>query len=244
MFSLGSRYACTARGGLGHCSRCRSFLCQYQGPTDANLVLGPFLFKPRIDLDDHRLTFDFLFTDRICILRSALHSPCTVLPLRFTAPLFQKFMTRYRIAPSLLPVLFTMGQTPHAAERGATHFASTYSSRTKSSSQQSCAYEFQHMEENRRSKENPWSVRHIGVYHHRDPSLKFDLWVLLCSNADGPLELIRDALQRADDKVLQGFCDDPFFFHALLNAHYSDHMRWYLRALGDQLEDQVSTIFH
>ncbi|KAL8732313.1 MAG: hypothetical protein Q9181_004015 [Wetmoreana brouardii] len=151
---------------------------------------------------------------------SAFHSPCTVLPLRLTESLFQKFLFRYQIDPSLLPVLFATGEAPHPAERGGSHFASSYSQqprKMKISDLQYCAYDLQYIEENKRSKENPWSTRHIGIYHHWDPVSDFNLWVLLCPNADGPVQRILGALQHADRKTLQHFCDDPFRFHRLLN---------------------------
>lgn len=173
------------------------------------------------------------------LVRSVIHSACTVLPLLFTAPLFREVMARYRVNPAFLSIIFSMGEAPHPTERGSSYFASSYSNESRASELQYCAYELQYIEDNKRSKENPWSTRHIGVYHHRDPALDFDLWILLCSNADGPVERMLSALQGACPKVLQTFYDDPFWFHGLLVATYSDFMRWHLKALGDHIEEQV-----
>ncbi|KAL8693317.1 MAG: hypothetical protein Q9218_001836 [Villophora microphyllina] len=136
-----------------------------------------------------------------------------------------------------------MGEAPVVAERGGSNFASSYSQKAKTSSLQYCTYELQYIEENRRSKENPWSVRHIGVYHHRDPVSNFDLWVFLCPNADGSVQRMLGALQQQSQDTLRKFCDDPFHFHMLLNCHYPGNMRCYLKALGDQVEDQEDEAF-
>ena len=132
-----------------------------------------------------------------------------------------------------------MGEAPQAVERGSNNFASFHGRRNTSLDIQYCTYQLQYVEENRRSKENPWSIRHLGVYHHLDSASNLSLWILLCPTPDGPAQQILGALQRASQDTLQDFCDDPHYFHLMLNARYSSNMRWYLRNLGQQLEEQV-----
>lgn len=170
---------------------------------------------------------------------SGFQSPCTVLPLRLTAHHFQSFILRYQVDASLFPILFTVGDAPHPVERGGCNFASSYSGKTTTSDLQYCTYNLQYIEENKRSKENPWSVRHLGVYHHRDPLSEFDLWVFLCPTLDGPVQRMLDALQQCDQDTLRELCNEQFRFHMLLNNHYSSNMQWYLRILGNQIENQV-----
>lgn len=148
-------------------------------------------------------------------------------------------MIRYRVNPNFLPVLFSMGEAPQSAEQASSNFASSCPLKEKTADLQYCTYELSYIEENKRSKESPWSVRHIGVYHHRDPGRNFDLWILLCPNPDGPVQRMLGALKRGSQDALRDFCADPSLFHMWLSAHYSDNMRWYLRALGDQVVEQV-----
>ncbi|KAL8626258.1 hypothetical protein Q9189_008063 [Teloschistes chrysophthalmus] len=136
-----------------------------------------------------------------------------------------------------------MGEAPYPVERGGSNFASSSSYIASTSDLQYCTYDLQYIEDNKRSKENPWSVRHLGVYRHRDPLSNFDLWILLCPSPDGPVQRMLDALLQSNQDTLQDLCDDPFRLHVLLNHHYSCKMQWYLRALGEQIEDQEDEAF-
>lgn len=51
------------------------------------------------------------------------------------------------------------------------------------------------------------------------------------------------ALRGAFPDVLQNICNDPIAFHGLLIAQHSNSMRWYLRALGDRIEEQEDEAF-
>lgn len=84
------------------------------------------------------------------LVHSVLHSPCTVLPLLFTAPLFREVMARYRVNPAFLSIVFSMGEAPHPTERGSSYFTSSYSNESRASELQYCAYELQYIEDNKR----------------------------------------------------------------------------------------------
>ena len=60
------------------------------------------------------------------ITLSSLHSPNTALPLRITEESMRKILSRYRVEPSFLPVLFSFGDEPHISEGGDSNAASKY----------------------------------------------------------------------------------------------------------------------
>ena len=96
------------------------------------------------------------------------------------------------------------------------------------------------MERNNRSKTNPWSLRHTGVYHHHSKEL--DLWILLHSVQDSVAEKKLLALEK--DKVeLNRLLEDPFRIHLLLASSYYPNWRWYLRDLGRQFNEKVRAAY-
>ncbi|KAI4254737.1 MAG: hypothetical protein LQ352_002932 [Teloschistes flavicans] len=216
----------------------------------SNCILKSASQRSRLDLLDHAVCHRFqqlspnIFSSGEIDVRIIDVDPeAQVLPLRLTAPLFRSLMLRYQIKQSLLPILFKMGEAPYPAERGGSNFASSSYYIASTSDLQYCTYDLQYIEDNKRSKENPWSVRHLGVYHHRDPLSNSDLWILLCPSPDGPVQRMLDVLLQSGQDTLQDVCDDPFRLHVLLNHHYACNMQWYLRALGEQIEDQEDEAF-
>lgn len=99
-------------------------------------------------------------------------------------------------------------------------------------------------EENRRSNDNPWSVRQTGVYHHHVSTRDFDLFIFLHPLEESFLEcqLITIAAPSHPKSELASLCANPYQLHSLAFALYSDNWRWYLRYLGEEFQEKVSSM--
>ena len=56
---------------------------------------------------------------------SSLHSSKSLLPLEITESLMRKLMTRYKIDPNFLRILFSFGEVPHLSESGSNNLSVT-----------------------------------------------------------------------------------------------------------------------
>jgi hypothetical protein len=163
-----------------------------------------------------------------------------------------QILTRYKVVPEFLEVLFSFGSDPHLAEAGNSNLAVVDLDGTKRMSifnlfcggthalLDTC-YQFRYAEENNRAPATPWSIRQTGVYHQH--SAQFDLWILLNpvdkSVLERQLELLEETRHIA---ALQKLRDDPFRLHSLVCESYVHNWRWYIRFLGKQFEGKVSQI--
>ena len=183
----------------------------------------------------------------------SLHSAKSPFPLEISESLMRKILTRYKIDPAFLSVLYSFGDGPHLAENGSSNVSSRTTedgshSKAKSLScgifayqPQDLTYQIRYSEENHRSQDSPWSVRQTGVYHHHSSTKKFDLFIFLHPLNESVLEkrLLDFGRPRTDARGLTSICKNPYRLHILPFASYVENWRWYFRFLGDEFQDKV-----
>ena len=171
----------------------------------------------------------------------------------------RKTMTRYRVDPTFLPVLFSFGAEPNLAESGASNIASI-SAEDASRSKLfrlleigfrthvgiELSYQIRYTEENKRSSVRPWSLRQTGVYHHHSLNPQFDLFIFIHPKEHSLVEESLMSLSEstaASQASLKAICENPFRIHMLLFSSYLDNWRWYFRYLDEEFEGMVGYLF-
>lgn len=103
------------------------------------------------------------------------------------------------------------------------------------------SYQLQYVEENHRSRDRPWSIRHTGVYHHHSSKDTFDLFIFLNPMDESVLEqqLAAYTQPRFSQYTLASICADPMRLHVLPFAAYVHNWRWCLRYWGKQFGERV-----
>ncbi|CAF9911789.1 MAG: hypothetical protein HETSPECPRED_000445 [Heterodermia speciosa] len=165
----------------------------------------------------------------------SLHSGNSKLPLRIPESWMRKTMTRYRVDPTFLPVLFSFGAEPNLAESGASNIASI----SAEDLSRKLSYQIRYTEENKRSSVRPWSLRQTGVYHHHSLNPQFDLFIFIHPKEDSLVEESLMSLSEstaASQASLKAICENPFRIHMLLFSSYLDNWRWYFRYLDEEFE--------
>lgn len=167
----------------------------------------------------------------------------------------KEILMGYQVDSAFLPVLFSFGDEPHLAESGATNVATnkledgqhSKSSRGRTLEGHSpdkhpdVSYQLQYVEENHRSLDRPWSIRHTGVYHHHSPKDAFDLFIFLNPMDESVLEqqLMAYTQPHFSQYVLASICANPMRLHVLPFAAYVHNWRWCLRYWGKQFGERV-----
>jgi hypothetical protein len=96
-------------------------------------------------------------------------------------------------------------------------------------------YQVNYVEENQRKGKDPWSFRHVGIYHHHTKTS--DLYIVLHPNQQAVLEdSLVDILKRRPSQLA---ASDPYRLHNLTLSSYFDNWRWYFRHLGDAFALEV-----
>jgi hypothetical protein len=106
-------------------------------------------------------------------------------------------------------------------------------------------YQFRYVEENARSKDSPWSIRHMGMYHRHSVDGKNDVFILLNPYENSAVEKQLLVLVTGHSKIqstLKSLCEDPFRLHLLPFSSYVGNWRWYLRYMGELFQKQVKFI--
>ncbi|ORY60026.1 uncharacterized protein BCR38DRAFT_488219 [Pseudomassariella vexata] len=179
----------------------------------------------------------------------SIHSPRTIAPLKITSSLAAKVFQTYEVKENFLRVLLSFGDEPHQSEAGS-------SNRTFVSSPDGnyvLSYKLNYVERNHRPGQDPWSFRHVGVYHHHKDDQ--DLIILLHCSPTSSLyvklaqHVKHDSENPSATRRLVEFCHRPELLHRLTLACYVDNWRPYLRYLGDQFSKinnraMVSTAEH
>lgn len=98
-------------------------------------------------------------------------------------------------------------------------------------------YKLNYMEPNRRSGSNPWSARHIGVYHRHDQVAGSDLYILVHCSKKSILhtKLINTHSEELDLSMLK-----TSTLHEVILDCYICYWRPYLRWLGENVSSIVS----
>ena len=102
------------------------------------------------------------------------------------------------------------------------------------------SYEIRYVEENKREGQDPWSLRHTGVYHRHDSEL--DVFVLLHPmEANMAEKRLLKLIETPDENLeeLKRIIQNPFRLHLLLFSSYFDNWRWYFRYLGKEFSRTV-----
>jgi hypothetical protein len=139
------------------------------------------------------------------------------------------------VHPDFLRVILSFGDEPHITEAGSSNF----SAHSSNADDIRISYELRYVEKHNRKGDNnnPWSLRHTGIYHHHEPD--FDLFIVLnpikCSVFDR-----RIARLETDREECLRLCKDPFRLHNMLFHSYLDNWKWYFRYIGDNFANEVS----
>jgi hypothetical protein len=125
-------------------------------------------------------------------------------------------------------VVASFGQDPNIAE-GSSNNATIH---TSNSTPSHLSYQVRYVEENHRGGQDPWSLRHTGIYHHHNVVKNgLDVFILLHPVREPVIESQLSALER-DAAIRKDLCANPFLLHTWLFTNYFDNWRWYLRHLG------------
>ncbi|KAF2244765.1 hypothetical protein BU26DRAFT_522534 [Trematosphaeria pertusa] len=171
--------------------------------------------------------------DKTRIRIISIYSRRTVAPLDITTDLLEQIFDRYAVHQDFANVVSSFGQDPNIAE-GSSNNATIY---TKQSGDSHLSYQIRYVEENQRGGNNPWSLRHTGIYHHHSPNGGPDVFILLHPVREPGLETVISALD-GDATTRRDLCSNPFLLHTWLFACYFDKWRWYFRYLGERFAEE------
>ena len=180
------------------------------------------------------------------------------MPVLITRDLLCKIMKQYDVSEDFWHVLSAFGRSPSASGGKASGFkawqepgqcdSTNFVSRVISclrliDREAHCFYRFQYIENNNRSKTDPWSPRHTGVYHLQKPG--FDMYLIIQPTDDSVFEQQLLELSSRDapsSQMLEEILAEPLTIHAMLLLFYLDNWRGPLRDFDKQIEKTVSRI--
>lgn len=163
----------------------------------------------------------------------SIFSDRTIAPLNITAPLLEVLFGEYGLTAAFADVVASFGEEPNLAE-GRSNNASV---RTDKDGFVTVSYQARYVELNGRGGENPWSLRHTGVYHQLKATGETDMVVLLHPVRKPILEQMIARL-RDDGARRRELCGSPVQLHEMLYGCYFDNWRWYMRHLGSRVADK------
>lgn len=99
------------------------------------------------------------------------------------------------------------------------------------------SYQIRYVEQNRRVGQDPWSLRHTGVFHHHKSTNGTDIIILLHPVRTPLIETVITSLEN-DPTGRVRFCENPFLLHTWLFAQYFDNWRWYFRYIGERFSEE------
>ncbi|KAH7134921.1 hypothetical protein B0J11DRAFT_424563 [Dendryphion nanum] len=183
------------------------------------------------DISKVRTALSSRIGDNVRIRIISIYSENTVSPLQITNDLLEYIIDTYEIHHSVADVIASFGYDPNKAEGSSNN-------NTIHVGPSSCeiSYQIRYVEQNKRSKLNPWSLRHTGVYHHHSATSETDTMLLLHPVLEPAFRTKIRALQ--DDIFDRGaLCSNPFLLHTWLFSQYFCHWRWYYRYLDDRFAE-------
>ncbi|KAI1075591.1 hypothetical protein F5B20DRAFT_594948 [Whalleya microplaca] len=163
----------------------------------------------------------------------SIHSPRTIAPLKITSSLAAKMLDVYDVNEGFLRVLLSFGDEPHQSEASSSN--KTYIA-SGDDGDFVLTYKLNYVEQNKRGGQNPWSFRHVGVYHQHKHDK--DLIILLHCSATSSLSLKLSQMLNQNANItgskgfLESFYHDPAMIHSMILGCYIDNWRPYLRHLG------------
>ncbi|CAN9443153.1 unnamed protein product [Alternaria alternata] len=160
----------------------------------------------------------------------SIYSCRTISALEITNSLLEHLFDQYRIAYDFADVVASFGQDPNIAEGS----SSNATIRAQALGDCDLVYQIRYVEQNRRGGQDPWSLRHTGVFHRYD---EIDTVVLLHSIRTPSVETVMKALE-TDVAARADFCNSPFLIHTWLFRQYFDNWRWYFRYLGERFAEE------
>ncbi|CAN9463747.1 unnamed protein product [Alternaria alternata] len=201
----------------------------HTSPNEAEKALSRKAVKPtRVRLMCVDLNFgNFLF---VVTMHSSIYSCRTISALEITNSLLEHLFDQYRIAYDFADVVASFGQDPNIAEGS----SSNATIRAQALGDCDLVYQIRYVEQNRRGGQDPWSLRHTGVFHRYD---EIDTVVLLHSIRTPSVETVMKALE-TDVAARADFCNSPFLIHTWLFRQYFDNWRWYFRYLGERFAEE------
>ncbi|KAI0009695.1 hypothetical protein F4779DRAFT_617338 [Xylariaceae sp. FL0662B] len=148
----------------------------------------------------------------------SIHSRRTIAPLKITSALAAKMLRVYAVNEGFLRILLSFGDEPHQSEASSSN--KTYVA--SGDGNFVLTYKLNYVEQNKRDGQNPWSFRHVGVYHHhmRDK----DLIILVHCSATSSLSLKlsqmldKGANGTGSDMFLRTLSYDPSTIHSVNNS--------------------------
>lgn len=164
----------------------------------------------------------------------SISSSRTISPLRITSHLAAILLDRCDVKKDFLRVLLSFGDQPHESEAS----SGNHTFIPLDNQESVLLYKLNYVEQNRRSSQDQWSFRHVGVYHHHKQNS--DLFILLHCQPTSMLsvkleQLIDDASTGVSAQAIrERLCANPGSLHSLTLSCYLDNWRPYLRYLGKQ----------
>ncbi|KAK3377585.1 hypothetical protein B0H63DRAFT_547088 [Podospora didyma] len=177
----------------------------------------------------------------------SIYSDRTIAPLKATSKVMSLILEQYAVKPDFLPVLLSFGDEPQLSEASSSNFV------YDSISQQEyvISYKLNFVEENQRGGQDPWSFRHVGIYHHHEKSR--DLFIILhCTKSTAFYQRLATLLpppppgsspttSSPASPSLRKICAEPENLHSLLLSCYFSNWRPYLRYLGKIFSEMASS---
>ncbi|CAO2655110.1 Nn.00g101740.m01.CDS01 [Neocucurbitaria sp. VM-36] len=171
--------------------------------------------------------------DKIKIRIISVYSRKTISPLDVTQALLEHVFETYNVHHEFSNVVASFGQDPNIAE-GSSNNATIHE---ETPGDCKLSYQIRYVEQNRRGGQDPWSLRHTGVFHCHSLADGTDIFILL-----HPIRvpLVETVLTSLEDDLIERkkFCENPFLLHTWLFSQYFDNWRWYFRYIGERFAEE------
>ncbi|KAF1846865.1 uncharacterized protein K460DRAFT_49333 [Cucurbitaria berberidis CBS 394.84] len=177
--------------------------------------------------------FDSPPLERTRVRIISVYSRRTISPLEVTQALLEHVFEVHHVHHEFSNVVASFGQNPNLAEGSSNNAIIT----RKLSGDCDLSYQIRYVEKNQRGGQDPWSLRHTGVFHHHSSTGGIDVIILLHPIRMPLAETAIKSLQN-DPTTRAGFCDNPFLLHTLLFSQYFDNWRWYFRYIGERFAEE------
>lgn len=162
----------------------------------------------------------------------SISADSTIEPLNISFTWCARLFEAYQVRPEFLQVLLAFGNEPLRAE--ACSASNAYFPTWDNG--YCLSYKLNFVEPNKRGGRDPWSRRHLGVYHHH--TSESDLYILLhCTSSSALYQQLAPAAKNggAVERLLTDIFEHPGSLHDAIMACYIHNWRFYLRDMGDEV---------
>ncbi len=142
---------------------------------------------------------------------------------------------QYHVPPGFADIVSSFGEEPNIAE-GRCNNATLHMNESKNGE---IMYEIRYVERNFRGGNNPWSLRHAGVFHRVKAADEVDVMIVLHPVRKPPFEAALAVLQQ-NQAMRCSVAANPFLLHEIMFKCYFDNWRWYLRDIGERFKKENS----